>query len=160
MENDISALINRISQLESKLARGVVVQSKSVEGNASHESEAQPPKKIELEKAVPADVQYVADNWGSVIRHVEAPTAKQKLHEAMLSVKGENTLLIVFDSYGMGYEVCSKDEVVQQLEDIIANELQKEVKVEVKKLENGQNFVDHFVEVKKKINMDIFEEDF
>ena len=51
-------------------------------------------KKV-FEKAIPEDVQYVVDNWGSVRRHISNPY-KTFLQDARFSVKGENTLFNSF----------------------------------------------------------------
>lgn len=162
MENDMSALINRIALLEQRVEEGVVVNADAVAKMqpAENQTDSQPMQKQHFDKAIPQEIQFVADNWGNVLKHVSSPPVRLKLKEAMLSVKGENTLLIVFENGSMGFEVCSQPDVVEMLESIIAGELQKEVKVEVKKLEGGQAFGDYFQEVKKKINMDIIEEDF
>ena len=116
------------------------------------------PKKV-FEKAIPEDVQYVVDNWGSVRRHISNPY-KTFLQDARFSVKGENTLLIVFNPGAIGYEGCSKPEVIEMLNTLISEEIKKQVKVEVTMLENNQTFSDYYQEVVSKINMDIEEEDF
>lgn len=163
MENDISALMNRIALLEQRVEEGVVVHTggtKTAQSAKESRTENRSEQKDSFPKAIPKDIQFIADNWGNVIRHISSPPVKLKLKEAMLSVKGENTLLIVFENGSMGFEVCSQPDVIGMLERIIADEFQKEVKVEVKKLESGQIFGDYFQEVKKKINMEITEEDF
>ena len=165
MENDVSALINRIALLEQKVEEGVVVNSGdySKSGQAANSvipQQSEQAEKPHFDKAIPEDIQYIADNWGLVIKHVGSPIVRPKLQEAMLSVKGDNCLLMVFDNRSMGFEVCNQPDTIDMLETIISRELQKEVKVEVKRLESGQRFGDYFQEVKKKINMDIIEEDF
>lgn len=164
MENDVSSLINRIALLEQKIEEGLVNSANGYPlGNTANDMIQQQEHKVtspHFEKAIPEDIQYIADNWGLVIKHVGSPIVRPKLQEAMLSVKGDNCLLIVFDNRSMGFEVCSQPDTIEMLETIISRELQKEVRVEVKRLENGQRFGDYFQEVKKKINMDIIEEDF
>ena len=85
---------------------------------------------------------------------------KTFLQDARFSVKGENTLLIVFNPGAIGYEGCSKPEVIEMLNTLISEEIKKQVKVEVTMLENNQTFSDYYQEVVSKINMDIEEEDF
>ena len=70
------------------------------------------------------------------------------------------TLLIVFNPGAIGYEGCSKPEVIEMLNTLISEEIKKQVKVEVTMLENNQTFSDYYQEVVSKINMDIEEEDF
>lgn len=169
MEQDMSALIQRISMLEQKISEGMVVSENYVNQTKARTqspdavrqvSDGMPVEQPHFDRAIPADIQFVADNWGTVLQRISSPPVRLSLKEAMLSVRGDNTLLIVFDDRSMGYDVCSQQDVVEMLEAVIRGEFQKEMKVEVKKLEANQNFADSFQAVKKKINMDIVEEDF
>lgn len=169
MEQDMSALIQRISMLEQKISEGMVISENYVNQPKARTqspdavrqaSDGMPVEQPHFDRAIPADIQFVADNWGTVLQRISSPPVRLSLKEAMLSVKGDNTLLIVFDDRSMGYDVCSQQDVVEMLEAVIRGEFQKEMKVEVKKLEANQNFADSFQAVKKKINMDIVEEDF
>lgn len=156
MERDMSSLNNRMSLLEKKIESGSFVSAPS--DNGQQETIKEKPKKI-FEKAIPADVQYVVDNWGSVQRHISNPY-KTFLQDVRFSVKGENTLLMVFKTGSIGYERCNKPEVIEMLNTLISEEIKKQVKVEMTMLETHQNFGDYFQEVVSKINMDIEEEDF
>ena len=161
MENDVSALINRISVLEKQLEKGIVVTG-NMPAQQSASTLRQDTVKKKFDKAIPEDVQYVADNWGQVLSRLDegAKRLKARIREANLSVKGDNTLLLVFDATSLAYDICSEPENVSMLENIIANEFEKEVRIEVKKLESGQNFEDNFQRVIGNINMDIAIEDF
>lgn len=158
MENDVSALINRISVLEHQIESGVVVSNFPVPDS----SPRQEITKKKFDKAIPEDVQYVADNWGQVLSRLKdnARRLKARIGEANLSVKGDNTLLLVFDATSLAYDICAEPDNIQMLEDIIANEFEKDVKVEVKRLEANQNFEDNFQRVIGNINMNIAIEDF
>lgn len=156
MENDISALNNRIAVVENKLEKGnFTVQNVSTAPVQQQVEEK--PKKV-YDKPIPEDIQEVVNNWGKIQRHISNPY-KIYLQDARFSVKGTDTLLIVFNTGSIGYEGCNKPEVIEMLTGLISDEIQKQVKVEMTMLENNQNFGDYFQEVVKKINMQIDEED-
>lgn len=155
MERDGASLNNRISLIEKKLDSGDF----NVSTPATVENTVvEKPKKV-FAKAIPTDVQYVVDNWGAVQRHISNPY-KTYLQDARFSVKGENTLLIVFNAGAIGYEGCCKPEVIEMLNTLISEEIKKQVNVEMTMLENNQRFGDYFQEVVQKINMNVEEEDF
>lgn len=157
MENDTGSLINRISVLEKKIENGDFVTKPDV--GVNKEAEKVKPKKV-FDKPVPADIQYVVDNWGTVKRHISNPY-KTFLNDARFSVKGDDTLLIVFNPGAIGYEGCNKPEIIDMLNSIISEEINKQVKVEMTMLESNQNFGDYFQEVVlKNINMEVVQEDF
>lgn len=157
MENDTASLINRISILENKMEKGDFVAKVAVP--ATEEKVESKPKKV-FDKPVPADIQYVVDNWGKVKRHISNPY-KTFLNDARFSVKGDDTLLIVFNPGAIGYEGCNKPEIIEMLNNIISEEINKQVKVEMTMLEGNQNFGDYFQEVVlKNINMEVVQEDF
>ena len=141
-----------------RIEKGDFVMAQSSVMAQAQTAEQEKPKKV-FEKAIPEDIQYVVDNWGIVKRHISNPY-KTFLQDAKFSVKGEDTLLIVFNAGDIGYEGCDKPEVIEMLNTLISEEIKKQVKVEMKMLETHQNFGDYFQEVVGKINMDIEEEEF
>jgi DNA polymerase-3 subunit gamma/tau len=161
MENNTEALINRISNLERKIENGVV----AVNVNNATVSTENPtttheqPKKV-LEQPIPEDVQYVVDNWGKVIKNLDT-MYRTYLKKARFSVKGNDTLLVVFEEDSTGYDAFNSPEKKKMLEDEIQNNTGKQIRVEVEVVSIGHNFSDEFQEViNKKIKMDIIEEDF
>lgn len=156
MESDISSLNNRMAIVEKKIESGNIA-SKAVP--VSKVQKEEPKSKKVYAKPVPADIQEVVNNWGKIKKHISNPY-KSYLQDARFSVKGEDTLLIVFTAGSIGYEGCNKPEVIEKLTDLIREEIKKQVKIEMTILENNQNFEDYFREVVSKINMEVEEEDF
>lgn len=158
MERDISSLNNRIALMEKKIENGDFV-SKQVASEPTAQAQEKPKEKKVFDKPVPADIQAVVDNWGRIKRHISNPY-KIYLNDARFSVKGEDTLLIVFNAGSIGYEGCNKPEVIEMLTNVISEEIQKQVRIEMTILENNQSFSDYFMEVVSKIKMEVEEEDF
>ena len=156
MEHDISSLNNRMAIIEKKIESGDIVTKAQPVTEAKKEKPK--PKKV-FAKPVPADIQEVVNNWGKIKRHISNPY-RIYLEDARFSVKGDDTLLIVFNPGSIGYEGCNKPEVIDMITDIVREEIKKQVKIEMTILENNQNFGDYYMEVVSKINMEVGEEDF
>lgn len=162
MEKDFASLINRLSDLEKKVEEGVVVRAESVTtGSVDGQTltEAKPQKEI-LAPAVTEDVQQVVDNWNKVVSKLESALVRHVIIDGRLTVAGDDRLVIVFTDQ-VEHGTVSREETVKDIENAIAEVVGKAVKIDVKLLEKGQHFEDHFVEVKKRIVIDnIEEEDF
>lgn len=158
MENDLSSLVNRISDLEKKVKEGVTVQTviqKSEENKTSEKS----PEKEKLMPAVTEDVWQVVENWGRIIKNL-SPLVKHSITEGKLTAAGDNCLSIVFTE-AVNYGTVARPDTVTDIENAIAAAIGKTVKLDVKLLERGQSYEDHYFELKQKIVIDeIEEEDF
>ena len=162
MEKDFDSIINRISDLERKVEEGVVVQSAPASAGQPTTSGqmSQPISKPKvLEPAVTDEVQAAVNNWEKVISRL-SPLVRMSITAGRLTVAGDDRLLIVFTE-GVNYGTVARPDTVKSIEEAISEVIGKSVRVDVKLLEQGENFEDHFVEVKKKIVFDnIEEEDF
>ena len=103
-------------------------------------------------------IQQAVDNWRRIQGRVTRP-ASIYLKDVKLTVTGEGKLLIVTKNK-IGYELIGREDTIAEIEKLIAEEIEKQVKVEVKLLEEHEHFEDKFVEITKNINMEIEEEDF
>ena len=159
MEQNFDSLLNRISNLERDLENGVLIPTQKMQVKSQpSESAQQPIETRKLEIAVPEEVQAVADNWRRIQTRVTRP-ASVYLKHVRLTVTGEGKLLMVTKDKN-GYMIINRDETKAEIERLIAEEIGKEVKIEVQLLEEHQHFEDTFVELSKNINMEIEEEDF
>ncbi len=173
MENDYESMINRISVLENKIENGnIKVDAAPVRranadvvsnGNPLPEEPEEAPAEEEKEeepvdKAVPEDVQYVADNWNMVLNKM-SPLEKANFKKTSLAVKGEDTLLIVFGPDDIMYEKCNTIEMIAEINDIIREQIKKDVQIEMTQMKPNQND-NYFQMITSKINLDVEEEDF
>ena len=157
MENSLDALLNRIANLERGMENQVFVPRSEPAAPADQtEIKKEEPKQLEL--AVPEEIQQAVDNWRRIQGRVTRP-ASIYLKDVRLTVTGEGKLLIVTKNK-IGYELIGREDTIAEIEKLIAEEIEKQVKVEVKLLEEHEHFEDKFVEITKNINMEIEEEDF
>lgn len=154
MENNLDSLYNRLALLEKKMEEGIKVQTVYEEVRTEKKTEDIP--KPVLPRAVSDEIVKIAGEWGKIEQHLKG-SLKTSIKTAKLSAKGENTLLIVFSDQ-IQHDIVGREDNINLLKDIIAKEIGKQVEIEVEYLEKEKNFNDYFVEIAKKINMPIIEE--
>lgn len=177
METETDSLLDRIRAVEEKLEKGIPAALPQpgmydggypggayaggvYPGGASGEypgSGTGTQAKQELPLAIPEDVQKVVKNFRSIAAEVSAP-AGTFLKKARLSLGGDNRLMVVLPD-GMGASIVGREDHKQELEALIEQRIGKKVEVEVRQVEEGRHFEDTFVDIEKKINMEIIVED-
>ncbi len=161
MENDIGSLLGRISAIERKLESGELVktvyenpQDTAQKGQVVSGGKEQQEKKLDI--AVHEDVQYVADNWDMIVRHLSKMEAAA-LKGTKLYTKGGNTLVIQFTE-SVSYTAMSEQKRKDAIHDIIGRETGKDINIDMKLMQNEEKQEDNFAEVlKNKINMENIE---
>lgn len=111
----------------------------------------------EVPPAIPEEVQEVVKNFRAIADEVSAPV-RTYLKKARLSLGGENRLLIVLPD-SIGASVVGTEDHKEELENLIEQRIGKKVEVEVRQVEEGRHFEDTFIDIEKKINMEIIVED-
>ncbi|MBR1623107.1 MAG: DNA polymerase III subunit gamma/tau, partial [Pseudobutyrivibrio sp.] len=135
MEQDISALNNRMANLEKKVENGVpVVMAQPVAGQTAAPSAA-PVKKEPLPAAVPEEVKQVSARWNTVLGKV-SPNIKMYLKEVTtVTVNDLGELLLIFDepagSDRMAGEFVNRPEVIEDISAAIQDMLKKTVNIKV-----------------------------
>ena len=159
MEKDLGSLIGRLSELEKKMENGIpMVQMQPVDMPVGMPENVPVQKKV-LEPAVTEEVQNAVNNWDKVVAKLSA-MVKHSIKEGRLTATGDNKLSIVFTE-AINYDAIRREQTVIDIENAISEVIGKSVKLDVKLLEKGQHFEDHFVEIRKKIMIEeIEEEDF
>ena len=157
MEESNEAVLERLRQVEDKVENGVVVAADIYGGIPAGSAPVQkePPK---LPKAVPEDIREIVNKWPGIVGSAENPL-KQYLKHVSLSLGSDDSLLLVIsdpqtEDYFMQYPENRK-----QLEELLAEYSGKEVKVDLKTVENKQEFEQNYVDLSKVIHMEIEEEE-
>ena len=182
MEVQTDSLLDRIRVLEEKLEKGLAAVQAGAQGGmypggpadypeggypggmypggpggdpkGVHPGEAGRPA---VPLAIPEEVQEVVKNFRSIAEEVSAPVSTY-LKKARLSLGGENRLMVVLPD-SLGASVVGTEEHRKELEERIEQRIGKKVQVEVREVEEGRHFEDTFVDIEKKINMEITVED-
>ena len=153
MESDLTSVLSRLAILENKVENGVVIENKPATGD-----NITPPKPAKvLHKAIPQDIQKIADEWYKVAAELN-PRISNTIKSCRFAPDGEDRLLIVCET-GIIYNTISRKETIKEIEDAIGKVSGKQVTVEVRELKSGENFTDNYAEIKKKINFPVTIED-
>lgn len=158
METNPDSLLDRIRAIEEQIEGGLVtqeVQQKVVYVNEDKPSISKPD--LELPKAIHEDVKAVVKEFRPIANQASG-LLRNYLKFAKLSVGNQDQLLLVMpDAVSAG--VVGSDDHKAELISLIQEKIGKTVEIEVRQIEEGRRFEDSFVDIEKKINMDITIED-
>jgi DNA polymerase-3 subunit gamma/tau len=153
METNFDSILNRLSLIESQLEKGIVVQNTGSVAkpqeidNVEQVKEEEPERNIQLEKALPDDLQMVVKNWKVIINKASG-SMKPMLTNARLSVGNDNQLLLVFTE-AVDKDFVDKEEHIEELQTVIRNEIRKEVRIFTKLIDNSKEKQDDFPDLTK-----------
>lgn len=168
METTEDSLLDRIRAVEEKLEKGIAVMPEGGYGSPYPQGNQgaaggfgdrmeDAVKKPESPLAIPEDVQEVVKNFRAIADEISDPV-RTTLKKARLSLGGENRLMVVLPE-GIEASIAGREDHVKELEALIEQRIGKKVEVEVRQVEEGRRFDDTFVDIEKKINMEITVED-
>lgn len=165
MEKDLSALNERMDDMEQKLESGAFVsaapQSAAVPAAGGTQAPvAQTPEKTQLPKAIPEDIKQVMNNWRSVISEMGGIT-RQYLNQAVPTLGPAGELLLVFDdANAFAYLSDNKAGCIDHLKEMITQRCAKQVEVQLRLNEGGRSAANTVPDLRQLINFDIEEENF
>lgn len=165
MEKDLSALNERMDDMEQKLENGAFVsaapQSAAVPAAGGTQAPvAQTPEKTQLPKAIPEDIKQVMNNWRSVISEMGGIT-RQYLNQAVPTLGPAGELLLMFDdANAFAYLNDNKAGCIDHLKEMITQRCAKQVEVQLRLNEGGRGAANTVPDLRQLINFDIEEENF
>ena len=140
METDAQSLLDRIRQLEDKLENGIQIMTVPGNDMGSEDKIRQPQipqPKAELPKAIPEDVKQAAARWSAIVGEAPMPM-KAYLKTAYPSLAGDGSLLVVVED-GLPSDYFKQPERRTDLENLISNYIEKEIKITIQNTEQGRN---------------------
>ncbi|MBQ2900817.1 MAG: DNA polymerase III subunit gamma/tau [Agathobacter sp.] len=159
MEKDYESVIDRIASIEAKIANGIPMVAAS-NGVVASVASAAPVEKPQLPKAIPEDIQRVIKNWKPILSEIGAIT-KTYLSKAVPSLGSNGELLLVLDDENaFAYLSENRSGCIENLKEIIAKRIGKEIEIVVRKNENGLSAKESVPDLRDLINFDIDEENF
>lgn len=165
MEQDYESLKNRVSNIEKKLENGILISDGSYGGNnqniAHTENEdagkgVTQPKKLEV--AVPEEIQKVAENWQSIVKHIDGHLGVC-IKKNRLSIDENGVLCVVYDS-SIDWQQDNKKENIELIKSEIAKAINREVAIELRFMQPQENYSDSYMRLNvSEINFEVEEID-
>ena len=165
MEKDLSALNERMDDIEQKLESGAFVSAApqstvSPVSSGADGAGTGTPEKPELPKAIPEDIKQVMQNWRSVISEMGGIT-RQYLNQAVPTLGPAGELLLMFDdANAFAYLNDNKAGCIDHLKEMITQRCAKQVEVQLRLNEGGRSAANTVPDLRQLINFDIEEETF
>ena len=138
MEEDVSSILARLTQLEKKLEGGVVQPAVVMP-----ETTADLPK-APLPKAISEDIRQVVENWRSIVSQMPH-SIRVFIQKAHLSIGENDVLMIVLDD-SILCDMLSEEERLKEITDTISKCIGKQIQIQIKYNHTGQSFEQSFVE--------------
>ena len=152
MDQNKDALLDRIRAIEKQLEDGAweaPVRERVVYASDAKEAAAPKPKP-ELPQALNEDVKAVAKDFRMIINEA-SPMLRTYLKKARLSAGEGNRLLIVLPDELSASAVATPDHK-EEIQSLIEQKIGKKVEIDVRQMEAGRRFEDHFVDLENLIN--------
>ena len=159
MDQNRDALLDRIRAIEKQLEEGAFeapVRERIVYEAGPQERSAPKPKP-ELPQALNEDVKAVAKDFRMIINEA-SPLLRTYLKKARLSAGEGNRLLVVLPDE-LSASAVATPEHKEEIQTLIEQKIGKKVEIDVRQMEAGRRFEDHFVDLENIINMEITVED-
>ena len=159
MDQNHDALLDRIRAIEKQLEEGAweAPVRERVVYEAAPQERSTPKPKPELPQALNEDVKAVAKDFRMIINEA-SPLLRTYLKKARLSAGEGNRLLVVLPDE-LSASAVATPEHKEEIQTLIEQKIGKKVEIDVRQMEAGRRFEDHFVDLENIINMEITVED-
>lgn len=154
MEVDAESMLERVRSVEKKLEKGIPMQ---VAKQDYVDNQVEEVRKIELPKAIPEEIKQVAQNFRMIVNGCDGLT-KTHLKGARISL-GENGNLLIVVEKDMAFSYLSREETVQEIQKVMEEKIQKQIEIEIRKLEEYSDFDSVYPDLEELVNMKMEIED-
>lgn len=159
MEIETDALLDRIRQVEEKVAQGVALHPADAMREHTVQGERTiPQQKPGLPKAIPEEIQEIVTKWPAIVGRADNPM-KMYLKTARLSLGGDNRLLVVLEDGIVSDYFMQHAEHREQVEQMLTAFLERQVEVQFQTVQTQREFEENYVDLSKIIHMEIEEVD-
>ncbi len=156
METDQEAVLDRLRQVEDKIATGVVAAAADAgtgSGMSQRAADAGVKKtKPQLPKAIPEDISQIVTKWPAIVGSAENPM-KIYMKAAKLSLGGDNRLMVVLEDGVASDYFLQSQENRERLEKLLSDYAGKEIEVNFQTVGSRSEFEQIYVDLSSVIQM-------
>ncbi len=149
MDTDISALLQRVKDLEKKLENGIPMAAAPVYA-ADGAAPSEVKKKITLSRAVPEDIEQIVRDWPVIVGRADH-LLKGILSKSKPSMNDSGVLLICFED--PLHVRTIEDAFKEQLKTILSEHVGKEVDFELRSFDRKEDFGTQFADLETLLNI-------
>ena len=178
LEQQLEETIKHIKETEDKLSDGTFIPAGYGEGayqgsgngsyagsnggrDAGHMNgmtEAVKPEK-KVVQALPEDIKQIALSWDDIVSSISDPLLLTFLRQANVALASDGASLEIVLKSTSAYNSVSREEVQEQLIDLIEERTGLKVNIIVTKLPDGDDFQNRFTDIRQQVNIDIVVDD-
>ena len=178
LEQQLEETIKHIKETEDKLSDGTFIPAGYGEGtyqgpgngsyagnnggrDAGHMSgmtEAVKPEKKVIQ-ALPEDIKQIALSWDDIVSSISDQLLLTFLRQANVALASDGASLEIVLKSTSAYNSVSREEVKEQLIDLIEERTGLKVNIIVTKLPDGDDFQNRFTDIRQQVNIDIVVDD-
>lgn len=127
-------------------------------GHMSGMTEAVKPEK-KVVQALPEDIKQIALSWDDIVSSISDPLLLTFLRQANVALASDGASLEIVLKSTSAYNSVSREEVKEQLIDLIEERTGLKVNIIVTKLPDGDDFQNRFTDIRQQVNIDIVVDD-
>lgn len=178
LEQQLEETIKHIKETEDKLSDGTFIPAGYGEGayqgpgngsyagnnggrDAGHMNgmtEAVKPEKKVIQ-ALPEDIKQIALSWDDIVSSISDQLLLTFLRQANVALASDGASLEIVLKSTSAYNSVSREEVKEQLIDLIEERTGLKVNIIVTKLPDGDDFQNRFTDIRQQVNIDIVVDD-
>ena len=110
-------------------------------------------------QALPDDIKQIAVSWDDIVSSISDPLLLTFLRQANVALASDGASLEIVLKSTSAYNSVSREEVKEQLIDLIEERTGLKVNIIVTKLPDGDDFQNRFTDIRQQVNIDIVVDD-
>lgn len=152
MERNYDSLVNRLNQLEQRIAKGIVIQRNEDQigyekKETMQEIQEEP---VVLPDAVPEEIKQIAQNWNAILTKVggKLKLAEMVLRSATPALGSGNQLVLLFRE-AVDKGCIDKEDTMEEITNIISQYVGKQIQIITRLQEDGKDIPSDTIDLSK-----------